>query len=307
MKLQEAPLRMTVLLFIDQLLTHLLYVDATWKICGNALIFRLRGIIRSRNCEPSRGRGCGLCNHRSLRGCGSYRFFCADDGRRNRSRITGRARRCQCDGGRHNRGYLVEPLERLHRGVQGVRTLCQPRLVHIQASQRALDIGGNHLVCLVVQVFFLRAQVLVRRGIHGRAFFDETGSNADSLGLQIGFEYGPMNATRLGMKGELIRCSVSRGVLQSEAEQGRCLHNETAIGPGAYGKGSEAVRLLFGESRKRADLTYSVALDEMKKKNDRVAKIASAAEGGLLQSVAAAGGYSFPSQRTGPTKPGGFA
>jgi len=135
----------------------------------------------------------------------------------------------------------------------------------------------------------------------------QSGSNADSLGLQIGFEYGPMNATRLGMKGELIRCSVSRGVLQSEVEQGRCLHNETAIGPNAYGKASEAVRMLFGESRKRADLTYSVALDEMKKKNDRVAKIASAAEGGLLQSAAAAGGYSFPAQRTGPTKPGGFA
>jgi len=135
----------------------------------------------------------------------------------------------------------------------------------------------------------------------------QAGSNADTLGLQIGFEYGPMNATRLGMKGDKIRCSVSRGVLQSEKEQGRCLHNETAIGPNAYAKASEAVRLVFGETRKRADLTYSVALEEMKKKNDRVAKIASAAEGGLLQSVAAASSYTFPSQRTGPTKPGGFA
>lgn len=135
----------------------------------------------------------------------------------------------------------------------------------------------------------------------------ESGSNADALGLQIGFEYGPMNATRLGMKGELIRCSVSRGVLQSEKEQGRCLHNETAIGPTAYAKASEAVRQLFGESRKRANLSYPVALDEMKKKNDRVAKVASGAESGLLQSVAAVGSYSFPAQRTGPTKPGGFA
>lgn len=50
----------------------------------------------------------------------------------------------------------------------------------------------------------------------------DSGTDASSLGLQIGFEYGPMNATRLGMKGELVRCSVSRGVLAAENEQSRC-------------------------------------------------------------------------------------
>ena len=50
----------------------------------------------------------------------------------------------------------------------------------------------------------------------------EKGTDASSLGLAIGFEFGPMNVTRLGMKGELIRCSVSRGVLAAEKEQSRC-------------------------------------------------------------------------------------
>src|SRR5260370_40494005 len=50
----------------------------------------------------------------------------------------------------------------------------------------------------------------------------QDGTDASGLGLQIGFEYGPMNVTRLGMKGELVRCSVSRGVLAAEKEQGRC-------------------------------------------------------------------------------------
>lgn len=42
------------------------------------------------------------------------------------------------------------------------------------------------------------------------------GTDASTLGLAIGFEYGPMNVTRLGIKGELVRCSVSRGVLAAE-------------------------------------------------------------------------------------------
>ena len=46
--------------------------------------------------------------------------------------------------------------------------------------------------------------------------------------------YGPISVTRLGIKGELVRCAVSRGVLTAEKEQGRCAGMETAIGPQAY-------------------------------------------------------------------------
>jgi class 3 adenylate cyclase len=60
------------------------------------------------------------------------------------------------------------------------------------------------------------------------------GTDATSLGLAIGFEFGPMNVTRLGMKGELIRCSVSRGVIAAEKEQARCKGIETAIGEIGY-------------------------------------------------------------------------
>ena len=56
------------------------------------------------------------------------------------------------------------------------------------------------------------------------------GTDASALGLAIGFEYGPMNVTRLGIKGELVRCSASRGVVAAEREQSRCLGTETAIG-----------------------------------------------------------------------------
>lgn len=135
------------------------------------------------------------------------------------------------------------------------------------------------------------------------------GSDADSLGLQIGYEFGPVTATRLGMKGEMVRCSVSRAVLTSEDEQGRCKGNETAIGLNAYTKGSQAVRDLFGEKRKRADLDYPTCVDEMSKKNDKAAKAARDSAQTLLKpaTTVAASSYSFPSQRTAPTKPNGFA
>ena len=45
-----------------------------------------------------------------------------------------------------------------------------------------------------------------------------------------------MNVTRLGVKGELVRCSASRGVLTAEKEQRRCAGTETAIGATAYNK-----------------------------------------------------------------------
>jgi hypothetical protein len=94
-------------------------------------------------------------------------------------------------------------------------------------------------------------------------------TDASGLGLQIGFEYGPMNVTRLGMKGELVRCSVSRGVLTAEKEQGRCRGDETAIGVIAYGKASDAVCRLFGDTRKRAGLDYDTVLEAFGEERQR--------------------------------------
>jgi class 3 adenylate cyclase len=135
------------------------------------------------------------------------------------------------------------------------------------------------------------------------------GTDASSLGLAIGFEYGPMTVTRLGMKGELVRCSVSRGVLAAENEQGRCAGNETAIGTIAYAKGSDAVRSIFGTTRKRAGLNYDIAADELSAKNDNAGRAAKAmASGSLLKpATPAAAPFSFPNKPTGPSKPAGFA
>lgn len=137
----------------------------------------------------------------------------------------------------------------------------------------------------------------------------EYGTDATSLGLAVGFEFGPMNVTRLGMKGDLIRCSVSRGVIAAEKEQSRCKGTETAIGASAYSKASAAVRAIFGDSRKRSGLTYEVAVDEMSNKGDKAARAARAlSASSLLQPAAAAAQpFSFPNRPAGPAKPDGFA
>jgi hypothetical protein len=118
-----------------------------------------------------------------------------------------------------------------------------------------------------------------------------------------------MNVTRLGMKGELIRCSVSRGVLAAEKEQARCSGTETAIGASAYNKASEPVRTMFGTTRKRARLDYDTAVNEMSSKGDKAARAAKAlSASSLLQPAsAAAQPFSFPNRPTGPATPGGFA
>ena len=106
---------------------------------------------------------------------------------------------------------------------------------------------------------------------------DVNGIAADGLGLAIGFEFGPMTVTRLGMQGSRVRCSVSRGVLASEAKQCRCKGTETAIGEEAYDVGSAAVRKLFGKTRKMADLDYDLAVDSLTADGDKVAKAATVA------------------------------
>ena len=137
-----------------------------------------------------------------------------------------------------------------------------------------------------------------------------SGTDATSLGLAIGFEYGPMTVTRLGMKGELVRCSVSRGVLGAEAEQSRCSGAETAIGSVAYAAGNDAIRSVFGEKRKRAGLDYETAIAELSAKNDTAAKSARAmATAGSLKPVTTVivPPLTFPNRPTGPAKPAGFA
>lgn len=105
----------------------------------------------------------------------------------------------------------------------------------------------------------------------------DEGIDVASLGLQIGFEFGPMTITRLGMQGDRVRCAISRGVRRSEKEQGRCGDRETAIGPSAYDAGTQAVRDLFGKGRKIADLDYDTAVDALTDNDDQTAKVARAA------------------------------
>lgn len=138
----------------------------------------------------------------------------------------------------------------------------------------------------------------------------DNGTDASSLGLAIGFEYGPMTVTRLGMKGELIRCSVSRGVVTAEKEQMRCNGRETAIGVTAYDSGTDAVRAIFGDTRKRSDLDYDTAVQELSARNDKAAKASKAMDSaGLLKPAAAAAAtpLTFPNRPAGPTTSDGFA
>lgn len=98
------------------------------------------------------------------------------------------------------------------------------------------------------------------------------GTDANALGLAVGFEFGPMAVTRLGMKGDLVRCCVSRGVLAAEAEQSACTGRQTAIGPIAYERGSSAVRKLFGPNRRVSDLDFDAAVESLAADGDENAK-----------------------------------
>lgn len=89
------------------------------------------------------------------------------------------------------------------------------------------------------------------------------------LGLAIGFEYGPMTLTRLGLKSDRVRCSVSRGVLESENQQKRCTGVETAIGEGALKVASDAVKTLFGAQRKVKDLDFNEAAEALSDAGDK--------------------------------------
>jgi hypothetical protein len=102
---------------------------------------------------------------------------------------------------------------------------------------------------------------------------NDEGIDVDGLGLQIGFEYGPLTVTRMGLHGDRVRCSISRAVLASELEQGRCEASETAIGKTAYAEASEGVRALFSDDRKIADLDYAETVDALTDSGDDGARI----------------------------------
>lgn len=94
------------------------------------------------------------------------------------------------------------------------------------------------------------------------------------LGLAIGFEFGPMTVTRLGIQGDRVRCSVSRGTLESESSQRRCYGHETAAGAAAIKAASDAVKKLFGSDRKVKNLDYNEAVEQLADAGDPTAKSA---------------------------------
>ncbi|PTU66977.1 transcriptional regulator [Chromobacterium sp. Panama] len=141
----------------------------------------------------------------------------------------------------------------------------------------------------------------------------EEGVDAGNLGLAIGLEHGFLAVTRLGIKGEMIRCCISRSVLSSEDEQLRCDGSETAIGPELNKSAPDAFKELFGEERIRSGFDYDEATLSLEKKT----KASTArTEGNLLRPATVAtavastatAGFSFPSQAASPSKiPPGFA
>jgi class 3 adenylate cyclase len=103
-------------------------------------------------------------------------------------------------------------------------------------------------------------------------FLDEKGVDVGDLGLAIGFDLGPLSLTRLGMKGDKVRCSTGRAVHRSEAEQQRCKGSQAAIGEAAYKSASAAVQTLFGKDRRVEGLRYDTAVEQLDASGDRVAK-----------------------------------
>jgi len=138
---------------------------------------------------------------------------------------------------------------------------------------------------------------------------EEEDIDVDGLGIQIGLEHGPTAITRLGVKGEMIRCCISRAVLRSEDEQLRCRGDETAIGPAINGYAPAAFKSLFGPTRRCAGFDYETATEALRKE-EADSKAATPASGGLLRQAtsAAAVDFTFPAKAAGPSKiPAGFA
>lgn len=105
----------------------------------------------------------------------------------------------------------------------------------------------------------------------------DNGYATGTLGLAIGFDFGPISVTRLGKQGDRVRCAIGRKVLESENRQCACSGVETAIGQAAYDAATTAVKKLFGASRKVKDLDYVEATEELADQGDSSAKAARSA------------------------------
>lgn len=136
---------------------------------------------------------------------------------------------------------------------------------------------------------------------------DDEEIDVAGLGLAIGFEYGWISMTRLGVKGSLIRAAIGRGVLASEQRQKDCKDGTyTCIGDEAYNEGSDEVRDLFGTEKTSKDLTYAKADNALKKKSTAKSE-ASNSLLGAASGLAAAPAHGFPPRPASPNKPAGFA
>lgn len=103
-------------------------------------------------------------------------------------------------------------------------------------------------------------------------FLKDKDVDAGSLGLAIGFDFGPLSVSRLGMKGSKTRCAIGRATLAAEREQSRCGGRQTAIGESAYSKANDAVQSLFNDDRRVRDLDFSTAVTQLAATGDTVAK-----------------------------------
>ncbi|MGG4603780.1 transcriptional regulator [Paenalcaligenes sp. Me131] len=117
------------------------------------------------------------------------------------------------------------------------------------------------------------------------------GVDVGSLGLAIGLEHAFIAVTRLGVKSEMIRCCISRSVLDSEAEQKRCSGHQTAIGPGLYAHAPKAFRDLFETDRRRSNFDYAAAIEALEPKEESKGSTNSSSL--LKPATAAAAGFSF--------------
>ena len=117
------------------------------------------------------------------------------------------------------------------------------------------------------------------------------GIDVGNLGLAIGLEHAFIAVTRLGVKSEMIRCCISRSVLDSEAEQKRCGGRQTAIGPKLDTHAPQQFRDLFGSDRRRSDFDYAAAIEALEPKDESKKSTNSSS---LLKPVTAAtAGFSF--------------
>jgi len=117
-----------------------------------------------------------------------------------------------------------------------------------------------------------------------RSSFDlvkEEISDAESLGLAIGLELGPVSITRLGIRSSKDRVLIGRAVIGAEDAQRSCSGTETKIGPLAFKAAEASVRAIFASNRKRADLDYNTVeleleLEEQKQKDEKRASLSKA-------------------------------